>query len=76
MSKKIIFSEEQINEIQKLLNQRISIEKIGKLFNTSGPTISRVISENGLQRMITNSDIMQRRLPGYKQLEEKVCDYY
>ena len=76
MSKKIIFSKEQIDMTQELLDQQMPLNKIGALFNTSGQTISRIIRENGLHRMITNSEIMQRRLPGYQQLEQNVCDYY
>ena len=76
MSKKIIFSKEQIDKIQDLLNQRVSINKIGKLFGVSEQTIERIIKENELLRIITNTEIMRKRLSGYQQLEQDICNYY
>lgn len=76
MSKKTIFAKNQIDNIQKLLNEGVSKNKIRKLYDVSYGVISRIINENNLHRIISNTEIMRKRLPGYKELEEEICEYY
>ena len=76
MSKKIILSQEEINNIRRLLNDGVSIKQIGKEMGYSERIISNSINENGLTRRITNTEIMRRRLPGYQELELEICNYY
>ena len=76
MSNKIVFTDEQIINIQKLLDNDTSISKISKIFNVSDAVISRIISDNNLHRNISNTEILRKKLPGYKELEENICMYY
>ena len=65
MSKKVILSVSQIDEIQKMLDNDMSISKIAKNFNVSPEVITRIIKGNNLRREITNLDILQHKLNGY-----------
>ena len=76
MSEKIILSNEDINKIQLLLNEEKSISQISKIIKVSPHVISRVIVENNLNRNITNTEILRRKLPGHEELEKEICEYY
>lgn len=76
MSNKIVLSNQQLYEMQKLLDEGKSMIYIGKIFNISQPVVSRIIREHGLQRTIANTEILRLHLSGYQELEKQICDYY
>lgn len=48
MPQKIIFTDEQVQKIITMFNEKLNMTKIGKVFGVTGPVITRVLLENGL----------------------------
>ena len=76
MSNKIIFTEDQIDDIKNTIQNNGSIKSLAKKYDVSDQVISRIMCENNIHREISNTEIMRLRLTGVEDLEQQICDTY
>ena len=76
MSRQIDFTQKEIAEIEDLLMSGISIAEVARRYNVSKYIIDKVIKKNGINRPISNTEILRLKLPGYDKLENEICKIY